>query len=201
MMGAPRLGPTILALAGLLAGCAAPLPARAPTVPAAGRVLVVARATSVQGHAVALAAAERLAAGLRESAAVVGGRDLLEEAGGTVAMARLLERLERGGTLAPGEGAELRDRFRIGALLAVEVTAFDQVWGKYAKFTRVGVAVERIDLASGEPTWRAQRDTEIEHQRGRAFQYALERAVADLVDAIDPRTQLSPIEVWRYWRR
>ncbi len=175
-----------------------------PLKPPAERVLLVARARMPENLPVAENAAELLAAGLRESGPALEPRDFLREAGGNgIALwgPRVVERIQRGGWPTPEERTELSSRFGISTVLAVDVTEYDQVWGKYAKFTRVGVEVQAFHLPTGALIWRVHRDTEVEDKRGRAFRYALEQVVGDLVAAIDPQLRLSLVDAWRSWRR
>ena len=95
----------------------------------------------------------------------------------------------------------LGERFGIRTLVATDVTENDQVWGKYAKFTRAGVDAQAFDLASDRVIWRLRRDTEVEDMRGRAFRFAMEQATRELAAAICPRRSFSLVDAWRYWRR
>jgi hypothetical protein len=200
-----RLLPLLLAAA-LLPGCGpawrraeGPAAERGP----AGRVLVFARVPSEDNRAVAERAADMLAGALRESRDLVVPRELQSAAvlAGLGPWPRLAERLERGGWPTAEERGVLRDRFGIRTLVATEVTAYEQVWGKYAKFTRVGVEAQAFDVASAGIQWRLRGDAEVEDMRGRAFQYAMERAVRELTDAIEPQWNFSLTDAWRYWRR
>lgn len=198
------LAPLVL-LAALVPGCgyawvrsdgpAARLPA--------GQLLVVARLGSEENRAVAESAADLLAAALRESSDVVAVRKLLHAAAvdGLGWAPRVVERLQRGSWPAAEERRVLQERFGIHTLVAVDVVAYEQVWGKYAKFTRAAVEAQALDLASGEVQWKLRGEAEIEDMRGRAFQYALEQAVRELADAIHPRWKFSVTDAWRYWRR
>lgn len=190
----------------LAAGCAAP----APRVPLAalgvmpGRLLVVARAVNPDDHAVAERAADLLAARLRPGLPVVTAREFLAEAAGSdtpLWTSRVLFRLQAGLLPTPDEGAELLARHAISALLGVEVPIYEQVWGRYAKFTRAAVDVQAVSLPSGQPGWRLHAEAEVEAHRGRAFEYALELAVSDLARSIEPRARSWPAEAWRMWRR
>jgi hypothetical protein len=191
--------------AGLVQGCALlPVMGDPPLKPPVQRVLLVARASMPENRPIAENAAELLAAALRESGSALEPRDFLREAAtnGTALWGpRLVERVQRGGWPTPEEGGELLGRFGISTVLAVEVTAYDQVWGKYAKFTRVGVQVQAFHVPTGTVIWRVHRDTEVEDKRGRAFRYALEQVVAELVSAIDPQVRFSLVDAWRSWRR
>jgi len=198
-----------LLLAGLaLAGCATtPRPARgapeAGCLPT-GRSLIVARIGTDENRSTAEAAAELLANTLRDTAHVIGVRELVAEArlaGLGVWASGVSERLQRGGWLTPEEGGVLGDRFGISTLVATEVTEYDQVWGKYAKFTRAGVDAQAFDLASDRVIWRLRGDTEVEDMRGRAFRFAMEQAIQELAAAICPRQGFSLVNAWRYWRR
>jgi hypothetical protein len=193
----------VTALALVFGGCAAPaggVPARMP----AGRVLVVPRAEGPEQAPVAELAAQLFLDGLRSSTAVVGVREFLREAEVLVPPpwgARFLARLAAGGWPTPEEGVRLAERFGVAAIVAVEVTTYDQVWGKYAKFTRVGVDTTAFDVLHGEVRWKLHRDVELEDKRGRAFRLAMEEAVGDLTGSIDPRWRFSLVDAWRSWRR
>lgn len=205
--GRGRIRPVLgLGLAAVLVfgGCMLAGTTRGHTSLPPGRVLVVSRSIGAQDRAVAESAADLLAGGLQESTEAIRVRDFLREAGTLGALVwapRLVALVEGGGWPTPEEAGELSTRFRVATLVTVEVTSYDQVWGKYAKFTRVGVGVTAFHVASGAVLWRLHSDAEVEDKRGRAFQYATEQAVADLVDAIDPRWRFSFVDAWRYWRR
>jgi hypothetical protein len=199
-----RQGFLLLVLGGLLAqGCAA-IPPDLPRIDQrGGRVLVVGRAVSDEDRVIAEAAAERLAAALRARSETVLARDFLREAEARSAFGavRLVTRLQRGIWPTPDEGHDVREEFRVATVLTVEVTSYEQVWGKYAKFTRVTVSVEALEVPSWAVIWRLQRAAEVEKKRGRAFQYAMERVVGELADAINPDFGFSITEIWRSWRR
>jgi hypothetical protein len=169
----------------------------------AGQLLVAARLGSEENRAVAESAADILAGALRESSDVVTVRELLHAAtvDGLGWAPRVVERLQRGGWPAAEERRVLQERLGIRTLVAVDVVAYEQVWGKYAKFTRAAVEAQALDLASGEVQWKLRGEAEIEDMRGRAFQYVLEQAVRELADAIHPRWKFSVTDAWRYWRR
>ena len=169
-----------------------------------GRTLVIARPSAPESRTVTESAAELVLGSLRDTTDAIGARELIREAGafgGALWAPQVVERVERGGWPTPEESGELLGRFKVATLVAVEVTAYDQVWGKYAKFTRVGVGVTAYHLPAGAVIWRLHSDAEVEDKRGRAFQYAMEQAVADVVEAIDPRWRFSLAEAWRSWRR
>jgi hypothetical protein len=195
----------VLAAAGVAAtGCSPLWSARAGASLPPGRTLVVARPATVENRAVVESAAELVTTALRNSTEAIGVRDLFREAGAAGAAVwapQLVDRIQRGGWPTPEEGGELLGRFRVSTLVAVEVTSYDQVWGKYAKFTRVGVGLTAFHIPAGAVIWRLHSDAEVEDKRGRAFQYAMEQAVTDVVEAIDPRWRFSLAEAWRSWRR
>lgn len=112
----------------------------------------------------------------------------------------LVQRLKVGGWPTPEDRPELL-RFAVTGALATEVTAYEQVWGKYAKFTRVAVEARAFDVAAGTVVWRQHRAVEIEDLRGRAFEHAIESAVGALVASINPGTAFSALDLWRVWRR
>jgi hypothetical protein len=203
-----RRGPLTasLALAATLAGCAwlPPLGERVVLQPAGERILVVPRATLADNRAVSENAVELLAAALRDAREALEPRDFLRLAGAAGAgvwAPRLVERVQQGSWPTPEDAGELQARFGIASILAVEVTTYDQVWGRYAKFTRVGVDVQSFRVATGALVWRIYRDVEVEDKRGRAFRYALEQAVLGVADTIDPPSGFSLTAAWRSWRR
>lgn len=206
-MRARRGALVTLALALALQGCAAlAVESRRPPARRTGttRILVVPRAATVENRPIADQAASLMAHALRDSVDTLDPRQLLRESeplGSAPWTARLLERLESGGAPSLEEGAMLHERHTIAAMLAVEVTAYDQVWGRFAKFTRVGLVVRMIDVASGRVLVDRHRELEVDQMRGRAFQYGMERVVAELAASIDPRSGFSAINAWRYWRR
>jgi hypothetical protein len=183
-------------------GCASggPEPNRLGTA----RRLVLARVSSEENRPTAEAAAGLLLNAVRDAGSIVGAKDFMAEARGLGLgfwAAGMLDRIQTVGWPTPEEGRVLREAFGITTLVMTEVTAFDQVWGKYAKFTRVGVEASVYDIRSEKVLGRVGKDVEVEEMRGRAFQYALEQSVQDLGDALYPRTTFSMVNVWRYWRR
>jgi hypothetical protein len=169
-----------------------------------GRTLVLGRASSEENRPTADLAAERLAALLEEGGRIVRPRELLAEVQGlsVESWARgLLWRVERGGWPTPAEAGILRSSLDVATLLVTEVTEYEQIWGKYGKFTRVAVVAEARDLGSTDSLWRLRGESEVEDMRGRSFQYSMEQAVEELSRAIRPRLEVSLLKAWRYWRR
>jgi hypothetical protein len=135
---------------------------------------------------------------------VIGAREFLTEAGATGFgpwAAGIAARLQRGGRLTLDEGRMFWERFDIGTLVAMEVTEYEQVWGKYAKFTRAGLDAQAFDLTGNRVLWRFRGNAEVEDMRGRAFRIAMEDATQELADAICPSHHFSLVNAWRYWRR
>lgn len=198
---------SVLVMGLALNGCALMLP-QGTTSDAnrlgTARRLVLARISSEDNRATAEAASGLLVNAVRDAGAIVGAREFLAEAKsiglGPWASA-LLDRLQPVGWPTAEEGRMLRDAFGITTLVMTDVTAYEQVWGKYAKFTRVGVEASVYDVRSGRLLGRFGKDVEVEEMRGRAFQYALEQAVQDLGETLYPRMTFSVVNVWRYWRR
>jgi hypothetical protein len=195
-----------LLAAWLLAGCVAvrhPGPARGP-LPLPIPVLLVARVEGEAARPIAERATRLLARALEPLGPTLGADALLaraEAAGLGVEARHLLAGLERGAGLSAEQAEWLRSRFGLAALLAVDVTAYEQVWGEYAKFTRVAVRLVALDTASGTRLWQTSREVEVEGMRGRAFPYALERAVEEASRDLAPRPRFSLVEWWRSWRR
>jgi hypothetical protein len=159
-------------------GCASggPEPNRLGTA----RRLVLARVSSEENRPTAEAAAGLLLNAVRDAGSIVGAKDFMAEARGLGLgfwAAGMLDRIQTVGWPTPEEGRVLREAFGITTLVMTEVTAFDQVWGKYAKFTRVGVEASVYDIRSEKVLGRVGKDVEVEEMRGRAFQYALEHPV------------------------
>jgi hypothetical protein len=189
------------------AGCARPAPLPRPgnggltSVP--GRVLVVARQISPENRGIADRGAELVAQGLRPAGEVWEVAELLREAaaaGATPWALSLAQRLAVGGFPAMDDRVELL-KFAVTGLIVTEVTMYDQVWGKYAKFTRVGIEARAFDVIAGAVVWRVHRGVEVEDLRGRAFDRGIESAVNDLLAAIAPGTTYSAMDLWRSWRR
>ena len=199
-----RFGLATLVSAVLLAACARPI--SAPAVPrplAAGQILVVPCAVEERHRAVAERAADLLVAALGPGAHVLARRGLLAETSrdlGTKA-GQALDRVERGGWPTPEEAESLTRELGSGVLLTTRVSSYDQVWGKYGKFTRVAVDVDVFDLRAGHVIWRMRGWSEVEDERGRAFGHAMEQAVGDVAAAIRPSRGYSLIDIWRSWRR
>jgi len=200
-----RLSLAVVALA--LVGCATqgsmlPRPGSGPAA-LPGRLLVVARQPAPENRGVADRAATLVAQGLRPAGEVWTADELVREATVTANApwaVLLIERLSHGGWPTPDDRIELL-RFAITGLVVTEVTTYDQVWGKFAKFTRVAVEARAFDIAAGGVVWRLQRGVEVEDLRGRSFEYATESAVNSLLAAIYPGTAYSLVDLWRVWRR
>jgi hypothetical protein len=193
----------VAALAGCANGRSAQGPPSAQCV-TAGRSLVLARVADEDNRAMAEGAADLLINALRESMPVVGGRDLVQEAevrGRGAWAAGAMARVQRTGRPTVEDSRVFWDAFGVTTLVATDLTEYDQVWGKYSKFTRVGLEVQAFDLGSDRALWRLTGSSEVEDMRGRAFRVAMEQAVQGLADAICPRRDLSVIDAWRYWRR
>jgi hypothetical protein len=203
----PRVaGALLLVLA--VAGCATSRTARKAPDGAClppGRGLVVARVLSEENRATVDTAADLLVNALREAAPVIGVRELVGEAGSTGLgpwATATSGRLERGARLTREDGRVLAEQFDVRTLVVLELTEYEQVWGKYGKFTRAGVDAQAFDLALDRTLWRLHGDTEVEEMRGRAFRFAMEQAVHGLAQAICPRPRsFSLTDTWRSWRR
>jgi hypothetical protein len=200
-----RVGLALLAAA-TLAACSQPALMPRPgtglaTVP--GRVLVVARQPTVENRATADRASELMAQGLRPAGEVWVADELVREAAAAGAAPWALAFIQR---LALGGWPTLDDRtellkFAVTGLIVTEVTMYDQVWGKYAKFTRVGVEARAFDVIAGGVVWRLHRGVEVEDLRGRAFEHGIESAVKTVLAAVYPGTAFSVMDLWRTWRR
>jgi hypothetical protein len=209
MSHARRAALLVIALLAV-AGCARPMLtrpvlARPGSGPSSlpGRVLLIARQPAPENRGVADRAAELMAAGLRPAGEVWEAHELVREATAAAAApwaVALLQRLALGGFPTMDDRVELL-RFAITGVIVTEVTTYEQVWGKYAKFTRVGIEARAFDVAAGSIVWRLQRGVEVEDLRGRAFEHATEKAVQALLADIYPGTAFSMVDLWRVWRR
>ena len=169
-----------------------------------GRTLVLGRAETEGNRPTVETAADLLATALEDAGRVVRVRELLGQARalGLEAWAHgLVARIQRGAWPTADEARALQTRFDLDTVLATDVTVYDQVWGKFGKFTRVGVAAQAWDLRSAQALWRLRGESEVESMRGRAFQYSMEQAVDELAVAIRPKLEVSLVKAWRYWRR
>ena len=169
-----------------------------------GRNAILARVNDEENRPTAEEAAELLVNALRDSAHVVGMREILTEAttGGLGPWTSgVLARLQRGGRLTLEEGRSLWEQFGITTLIATDLTEYEQVWGKYAKFTRARLDAQAFDLTGNRILWRMRGDSEVEDSRGRSFRIAMEQAVQQLADSICPTQHFSLINAWRYFRR
>ena len=169
----------------------------------AGRALVVARASDADNRATAEAAADLLVRAL-DRRDVIAARQMLATAtagGEGLWASRLLDRLHIGGWTTAAENVELFERVGVVTIVAIDVTAFEQVWGRTTKFTRVSLNAEAFHTPLGKVVWKVRRDVEVEFMRGRAFPYALESAVGELASAVDPMSGLSLVNAWRYFNR
>ena len=205
----------LIALVLALAGCAQPAFMQSrltrPVLPrpgggagaVPGRVLVMARLTAPENRGIDERAAQLMAAGLRPAGEVWGTEELVREATAAAAAPwaiNLVQRLALGGWPTLDDRVDLL-KFAVTGLIVTEVTTYEQVWGKYAKFTRVGIEARAFDVIAGGVVWRLQRGVEVEDLRGRAFEYATERAVQALLADIYPGTAFSAVDLWRVWRR
>jgi hypothetical protein len=192
----------------LLTGCAslsttpAPVARRLP----AGRTLIIARVPLDENRPIADSAEDLLLRALRGGGAdVMSGRQLVAEsaaAGLGLLGPRLIERVRQGGAPLAEDGPVVLEQLHIGAVVVVEVSTYEQVWARSAKFTRVGLDTHAVSVASRELLWRVGTVTEVDDRPGRAFQYAMEQAVDEVAGAIQPRpADWSPGSLWRQWRR
>ncbi len=195
-----RAAGIVLAAGIVAAGCATAQ--SRPSTPTIAKALVVPRVVDPQNRAIAERAADLFATAMRSAQPVVSAAELAQSAAveGTASWTLpLLARIAEGGHPNAEEAAELVRTFMVTELFVLDVTTYDQVWGKYAKFTRVGIAVRAVDLPTGRTRY-AHRDTEVEDDRGRAFENATEAAVWDIARAFGGG-RFSAMDVWRYWRR
>jgi hypothetical protein len=190
-----------------VAGCARPpllpRPGNGGLTSVPGRVLVIARQTTPENRGIADRGAELVAQGLRPAGEVWDVGELLREATAAAASpwaVSLAQRLATGGFPTMDDRVELL-KFAVTGLIVTEVTMYDQVWGKYAKFTRVGIEARAYDVIAGAVVWRVHRGVEVEDLRGRAFDRGIESAVNGLLAAIAPGTAYSAMDLWREWRR
>jgi hypothetical protein len=197
-----------LLLIGLgLGGCGMALPAVPNGLTSKlppGRVLVVARTGSEDNRSTAEMTADMLLHSLRVCGDTLSARELQAAARplGLAGWASgLAERLQSAGWPTPEEDRLLGQRFGITTVVAAELIAYEQVWGKYAKFTRTGIEARAYDTGSSRPLWRLRGSAEVEDMAGRAFQAATEQAVQELGDTICPKHTFTITDVWRSWRR
>lgn len=169
----------------------------------AGRAVVLARTSDVENRATAEAAADLLVRAL-DRRDVVTARQVLAEAtaaGAGLWASRLLDRLHVGGWTTAEENLELYERIHVVNIVAVDVTSYEQTWGRTTKFTRVSLNAEAFHTPLAKVVWKVRRDVEVESMRGRAFTYALESAVGEIASAVDPMSGLSLVNAWRYFNR
>ena len=197
----------LLALVLFVSGCAftaAESRRRPSTRASSDRLLIIARAVSVENRPIAEQAAALMGYALRDSIAVVDPRQLFQEGevqGAAVTIGRMLERLEQAGWPTAEEGELLQSRYGVAAVLTLEVTTYDQVWGRYGKFTRVGIVARMAQATTGKLMVDLHRELEVDEMRGRAFQFGLESVVGELASSIDHRSGISVVNAWRYFRR
>jgi len=197
----------LLALVLGLAGCAfTAAESRRPPAQrlSSDRLLIVGRATSVENRPIAEQAVSLMGYALRDAIDAVDPRQLQRESealGAALWATRLLERLEQAGWPSTEEGEMLQTRYSVAAVLVIEVTTYDQVWGRYGKFTRVGIVARMAQATTGKLLVDLHRELEVDEMRGRAFQFGLERVVGELAGAIDHRSGFSVVNAWRYFRR
>jgi hypothetical protein len=202
------VGPIVagIALAVCTAGCAGSASSRgeAPVnrLPL-GRALVLGRVLDEANRPVADAAAALLAQSLRRAGDVMVDGELLGEVPRTddAWASQLMEDL-RLGRWPDGLVCERLEQLGVSTLVIVTVTSYEQVWGKYAKFTRVGLEAQAFHLPARQTVWRFPGYAEIEDKRGRAFQLATEDAVEQIANAVYPAPSgFTLAGLWRSWRR
>jgi hypothetical protein len=181
-------------------------PARVAKPLPAGRTLIIARVDLEENRPIADTAEDLLLRALRVGGSdVVSGRQLVTEstaAGLGLLGPRLVERVRQGGAPLGEDGPVVLEQLHIGAVVVMQVSTYEQVWGKSTKFTRVGLDTHAVSVASRETLWRVGTVTEVDDRRGRAFQYAMEQAIDEVAGAIQPRpVDFSPGNLWRQWRR
>jgi hypothetical protein len=135
-------------------GCASsgPEPNRLGTA----RRLLLARVSSEENCPAAEAAAGLLLNAVRDAGSIVGAKEFVAEAralGLGFWAVEMLDRIQAVGQPTPEEGRVLREAFGITTLVMTEVTAFDQVWGKYAEFRRAIASTRRAKPAAASPSW------------------------------------------------
>lgn len=202
-----RAAPSALLALLILGGCVA-VPGSRPggafgPLPA-GRALVVARVDAEANRPIVEAAEDLTVRALRGVGDVVGAQSVLAAAGaeglGPVAAGALAQLRQGAWPLGP-EVVDALDRLDVWTVIVVEVPVWEQVWGRYSKFTRVGVELHAFHLPARQPLWRTRGQVEVESKRGRAFQFALEEAVREAVAGLRPEPALSLGGLWRAWRR
>lgn len=169
-----------------------------------GQALVLGRVVDERNRSIAEAAATHLAQSLRRSGDVLVAADVGGEMRPGDADARveqLLEDLRRGRWPDPETCGRL-EQLGLSTLVMVSVTEYDQIWGRYAKFTRVGLEAQAVHLPVCQTLWRFPGVAEVEDKRGRAFQLAMENAVSQIAAAVHPTAAPTSLaSVWRGWRR
>ena len=179
-------------------------PASANRLPPA-RALVVPRSVDRdENRPLADSASDLLVRGLRESGEVLGTRQFLGEA--TAAglgpwAGGFLDRVQLGAWPTAEERTMLQERLGIHTLIATDITAFEQVWGKFGKLTRAGLLAEAYHVPSDRVLWRIRGDSEVENKQGRSFQFALEQAAEAVVQGVHPRDRVSLTGLWKEFRR
>lgn len=207
MNGALRTALAFAVTALLTQACTITIPMRGPSVnrlPPARSLVLPRSVDRDENRPLAESASELLVRRLRESGEVLGSRQFLGEAAAAGVgpwAGAFLERVQRGAWPTAEERLMLQDRLGIHTLVATDVTAFEQVWGKYGKFTRAGLIAEAFHVPTDRVLWRIRGDSEVENKQGRSFQYALEQAVEAVVQGIHPRDRFSLTEVWKDFRR
>jgi hypothetical protein len=192
----------------LLAGCAllpggGPRAASSTPLPS-GRVLVVARFPASENYPIADAAEALVLRTLRGAGDVVGSEPWLREAtaaGAWLPAARVLDLLRAGGSPITEDTAAMLEPLAVQGVILVDVPTFEQIWGRYGKFTRVAVEIEAYQVSTRASLWRVRGAVEVEDRRGRAFQYALEEAVRTAVGHLHPSPRPVLVEFWRDLRR
>jgi len=115
------------------------------------------------------------------------------------ALTRAVPILQNGGA-APSDVVEpLAHAYGVGQALLVDVFRHEQVWGREARVTRVGVVARLIRLADGHTLWEGRCSPEVVGARGSGVEATEERAARELVRLLQgEKTPLgeTPIATW-----
>ena len=116
-----------------------------------------------------------------------------------VDLTRTVPTLQSGGAPPADLVARLADTSGVGQVLLVDVFQHEQVWGREARVTRVGVVARLIRLADGHTLWEGRCSPEVVGARGSGVEATEERAARELVRLLQgEKTPLgeTPIATW-----
>ena len=116
-----------------------------------------------------------------------------------VGLTRTVPILQSGGAAPSDLVDRLALAYGVGQVLLVDVFEHEQVWGREARVTRVGVEARLIRLTDGHTLWEGRCIPEVVGARGSGFEATEERAARDIVRLLQnewPKLAETPVATW-----